>query len=121
MAILIFRLRGVSEDEAKDVRAVLSSHGIAFYETSAGSWGISMPAIWLRDESDWAEARQLIDAYQDERRRRLQAEHASLEREGKLESTFDRIKRDPLRFLLYLAAALAVLYLSTKPFLDLGP
>lgn len=120
MAVLVFRLRGVSEEEADDVRALLSSHGIAFYETSAGNWGISMPAIWLQDEGDWTEARRLIDEYQAERRRRLQEEHASLKREGRLESTFDRIKQDPLRFLLYLAAALVVLYLSTKPFLDLG-
>lgn len=120
MAVLIFRLRGVSEEEADDVRALLASHGIAFYETSAGNWGISMPAIWLQDGGDWTEARRLIDAYQAERRRRLQEEQASLKREGRLESTFDRIRQEPLRFLLYLAAALVVLYLSTKPFLDLG-
>ena len=48
MALLLFRLRNVPDDEADEVRHLLNENSIEFYETSAGNWGISMPAIWLR-------------------------------------------------------------------------
>ena len=67
MAILFFSLRGVPEDEAEDVRALLAAYDIAFYETSAGSWGVSMPAIWLYDEADREKILPAFDDYQAQR------------------------------------------------------
>jgi hypothetical protein len=37
-----------------------------------------------------------------------------------VETLFGRAQREPLRFLLYLAAILLILYLSLTPFLALG-
>ena len=39
MAKILFRLNGVSDDEANDVRELLSNNAIDFYETSPGNWG----------------------------------------------------------------------------------
>jgi hypothetical protein len=39
MAKILFRLNGVSDEEANDVRELLANHAIDFYETSAGNWG----------------------------------------------------------------------------------
>ncbi len=81
MAKILFRLHGVPDDEADDVRELLANHGIDFYETSAGNWGVSMPAIWLINEDQFEKARALLDTYQNERTHRMRAEYARLERE----------------------------------------
>lgn len=120
MPAKLFSLNGVPDDEAEDVRALLTASAIDFYETQAGNWGISAPAIWLRDESQFAQARALIDAYQCERLLRVREEYARRQKEGRNRTTIDVIRENPLRFLVYLAAILAVIYFSTKPFLDIG-
>lgn len=120
MARLLFKLNGVPDDEAQDIRDRLDEGGIAYYETSAGRWGISLAAIWLRDDSELEQARGIIDQYQQERYRTARAEYERLKREGKLESLFDRLRSDPLRMLIYLLAILAVLYFSILPFIHLG-
>ena len=67
MAKLLFRLNGVNEDEAEDVRTLLQDAGIEFYETDEGRWRISVAAIWLRHNDDYEQARGLLDQYQQER------------------------------------------------------
>ena len=53
MSLLLFSLRGVPEDEAEEVRELLTSNRIEFYETSAGLWGTSTPALWLLQEEQF--------------------------------------------------------------------
>lgn len=120
MAIKLFAMNGVPDDEAEEVRELLASNGIDFYETSAGNWGISAAAIWLRDDSHHQQARALIEEYQQERRARVQEEYARLRREGKHRTVLDVIRENPVRFIVYLAVIAAVAYLSTKPFMDIG-
>lgn len=120
MARLLFKLNGVPEDEAQDIRALLDENHIDYYETSAGRWGISLAALWLKDDSQLQQAEELIGRYQHERFRRAREEYERLKAAGKLESLIDRFRSDPLRFLLYIVAILAVLYLSSLPFILLG-
>lgn len=120
MSIRIFVLRDVPEDEADAIRALLEREAIDYYETPAGKWGISSGAFWLRDESQLAHAKQLIEQYQTERTEKAREEYALLKRERKVKTVIDRFKEEPLRVLLYLAIALFVAYLSTKPFIDIG-
>ncbi|MEA3303826.1 MAG: DUF6164 family protein [Pseudomonadota bacterium] len=120
MSVILFRLRGVPDDEADEIRELLKTHEIDFYETSAGNWGISMPAIWLRDNSRKKLAKQLIEAYQEERTSRMKSEYASLKERGEDRTLFDIFREDPLRMLLYVAAVAAILYFSVAPFLELG-
>jgi hypothetical protein len=120
MAILLFRLNGVPEDEAADVRALLDEHRIDYYETESGRWGISLAAIWLKDESQLRRARELIDDYQQRRFVSAREEYERRRLAGEVETLLGRALREPLRFLLYLAAILLVLYLSLMPFLGLA-
>ena len=120
MPTRLFAMNGVPDDEAEDVRAVLTDGGIDFYETPAGNWGISSPAIWLNDERQLDQARSLIDAYQRARMVRVREEYAQLEKAGERRTVLDVIKGNPLRFILYLAVIAAVVYFSTKPFMDFG-
>ena len=75
MALLLFRLRNVPDDEADEVRHLLNENSIEFYETSAGNWGISMPAIWLRNDDDYDLAFSLLHQYQLSRSQRMRAEY----------------------------------------------
>lgn len=119
MAKILFRLTDVSEDEAQDVRELLASNAIGFYETSAGNWGVSMPAIWLTDDNQFEHARTLLDAYQRERAIRIREEYARLKREGKNKTFQDAIKENPVSFAIHLAVAALVIYLSIKLVTDL--
>ncbi len=120
MAILLFRLNGVPDDEAADIRALLERHAIDFYETDAGRWGISVAAIWLRDEARLNEARGLIDAYEEERTTTARAAYEALRRENRHDTLARRFLRHPLQMLFYLAVILGILYLTIMPFVHLG-
>jgi len=120
LPILLFNLKGVPDDEAEEIRAVLNSNGIDYYETPAGNWAASVPAIWLNDESLRPQARLLIDEYQRERLIRVRGEYAQLHKEGKHRTILVLIRENPIRFVVYLAAIAAVVYFSTKPFMDIG-
>ncbi|MBU0593107.1 MAG: DUF6164 family protein [Pseudomonadota bacterium] len=120
MAVKLFPLNGVPDDEAEDVRALLKANGVEFSETSAGNWGIFSAAIWLPDDSRLDEAKALIAGYQSERQTQARAEYEALCREGKQRTLIDVIQENPLRFFAYAAVIAAILYFSIKPFLDLG-
>jgi len=119
MGVLLFKLRHVPDDEAREVRQLLSEHDIDFYETSAGSWGVSMPAIWLHNDSKIAEARALLDTYQQQRLQKARAEYEQLKACGEQRTVLDLIIESPLKFILLLIALLFVLYISIMPFMRL--
>ncbi len=120
MAKQIFRLRGVPDDEAEDIRQLLNEHHFEFYETPAGNWGVSMPALWLLDESQEEAARAVIADYQEKRFLTARANYEQLKREGKHATLWTSFRDNPLQFLLYLAGILALVYFSIMPFLEAG-
>ncbi|MBX9893591.1 MAG: hypothetical protein K2Y09_00210 [Nitrosomonas sp.] len=120
MAKILFRLNGVPDDEANDVRELLTANAVDFYETSAGNWGVSIAAIWLEDENQFDRARALIDVYQHERTLRKRAEYERLKREGKHQTFLGAVSEKPVSFMVHLALAVMVLYLSAKLVLDLA-
>lgn len=117
MPVQLFRLRGVPDDEADEIRQLLADHDIDYYETPAGNWGISMPAIWLRDAARLEEAKALIEKYQQARFVRIRSEYNELKEKGKQPTILDQFKAKPIQFLLYLAFAAVIIYFSTQPFL----
>lgn len=120
MSKLLFKLNGVSDDEANDVRTLLNDNDIDYYETSGGNWGVSMPAIWLKDAGQFEKARSLLDDYQKERTVRMREEYARLKRDGKNITFFDTIRQKPVQFIIHLAITLLVIYLSVRLVLDIG-
>ena len=114
MAILIFRLNGVSEEEAQDVRDMLSDNALDSYETSAGRWGLSVAGLWLVNENDKLRARALIDTYQLERQRYFK----ELNIETPRETFSDRFKKSPLNVIFYSLFAAIILFLSLSPFIQ---
>ncbi|SCZ66423.1 DUF6164 family protein [Thiohalomonas denitrificans] len=120
MPTLLFKLTNVPEDEAEEVRELLTEHGIDFYETEAGRWGISVAGIWVKDESQVATARELIDRYQHERGERVRAAYEAKRRAGEHETMASRFMHHPIRFILYLLGILVIFYFTVMPFLDWG-
>jgi hypothetical protein len=113
----VFKLKGVPDDEVADVRRILKENGIPHYETPAGIWGLAGGALWVKDAGQAARARSLIDAYQHDRAEKMRQAYLRLKAEGKAETIIDRLREDPIRFVVYAAIILVVLYLSIKPFL----
>ena len=121
MAKLIFRLHNVPDDEADDVRQLLDDHGFETFETSAGRWRISMPGIWLIDDGRKAEARAVIEAYQQERQAQQRQQFQLDQAAGRVPDLWARVKANPVSFLLIGLAVLVVVGLSTLPFFSLLP
>jgi len=120
MAVRLFKLRDVPDDEAEDVRHLLAEHGIDFYETYAGNWGIGTPAIWLKDESRLQQAKALIDQYQGERAIRMRAEYEQKKQDGRHETMLDRMKAHPVQVIIFGALTLFIVYVTLTPFLNFG-
>lgn len=120
MATLLMNLRHVPDDEADEVRTLLRAHGIDFYETPPNRWGVTMGAIWLRDDNQADEARRLLAQYQQDRQARARAEYEHRRRTGDLDTFWALLLRDPVRVLVYLVTAAAVLLLVSLPFFQLA-
>ncbi len=120
MAKQLFILRGVPDDEADEIRTLLTERQIDFYETPAGSWGMSMPALWVKDESQFDQAKLLLDEYQQQRQEQARADYLALKKQGRQRGVFDLFKEQPLRYLLYLLLVVVLVYISVNPFLKLG-
>ena len=120
MALRIFNLRNVPDDEAEDVRELLQEDNIDFYETPPGNWGISVPAFWVRDDSQAPRAKSLIAAYQKERQIKAKAEYAKQKEVGEHRTLLDSVKENPLRFVVYMIIICGLLYISTMPFINMA-
>ena len=120
MAKLIFKLKSVSYDEADDVKNLLTENKIEFYESPAGNWEISMHALWLNDEAQYAQAKQLIDEYQVKRSQRIRLETQQKIDQGEHETFNQRLFNKPIQFFITLAIIIFILYFSIMPFLEIG-
>ena len=118
MAAKLFKLRSVPDDEAEDIRQLLLQHEMAFYETKAGGWGISVPAIWLHDQAQLESAKALIADYQMQRVERARADYQNQKEQGQQPTVAGNIKRKPAQFVLLVLALLFILYVSLAPFVD---
>ena len=120
MPELLFKLRNVPEDEADEVRALLNDNSIRYYETDEGSWKIAVPAIWLPDASQLQQARNLLAEYQSARLQQARARREQEIAAGTAPTLWTMIRRNPVRFLLYLGGAGVIIYLSLMPFVRFG-
>lgn len=115
MSKLLMNLRHVPDDEADDVRAMLESHKIEFYETRPSRWGISSGGIWLPDDADLPEAKRLMADYQAQRQSQARAEYEAAKRDGSAETFWTVLREQPLRVLLTFVAILFLLGLVALP------
>ncbi len=120
MAKLIFKLKSVSYDEADDIKNLLTENKIDFYESPAGNYEVSVHALWVNDDTQCKQAKQLIDEYQNKRSQRIRLETQQKIDKGEFETFFQRLLNRPVQFISYLAIILFILYFSIMPFLNMG-
>lgn len=115
MSVLFFSLRGVPDDEADEVRQLLTEQQIDFYETPAGNWGISMPALWLKNEQQLPEVQALLAEYQANRATEQRALYLANKK------TFWQVfSEKPLLYLVCWLAIALIVYVSIKFLFALG-
>jgi hypothetical protein len=119
VAKIFFRLRHVPDDEADEVRQMLDDHSIPWFETSAGRWGISFPAIWLKDDRDQVRARELLDACQQQRVEKIRSEEAERRQRGEHSTVMSQFIQRPVRTVLAVLFIAVIIYFSVTPFLSL--
>jgi hypothetical protein len=115
MSKLVFRLNNVPETEADLVRELLTEHDFEFYETHAGRWGISVAALWLKNDEDFAAARALIDEFQQQHTLTMRAEYDEAKKEGRIPTFWQLLRGSPVAFISYWVLILAVAALSIFP------
>jgi hypothetical protein len=116
MSKLVFRLRNVPTDEAQDIRELLEGNNITYFETSAGNWGISLPAIWIHESEKFEFTRQLIDEYQIERTERIRKEFQSSRANGKAKTVWQSFIENPIRFIAFSVIIAAILTIYMRVF-----
>lgn len=118
MASLVFSLKDVPEQEANDIRQLLESNKIGFYETDEGRWRISVAAIWINNDNQYEQARGLINEYQNELNTQRQQEKMALQ--GSEINWWRFFMSHPAQVLIFFTAIIIVLAISTVPFFRFG-
>ena len=116
MSHLVFKLNGVPDDEAEDVRLLLEENEIAYYETDSGRFGLGSAAIWMRDDEKLEQAKEAIDEYQKLRCQRVRSEHEAMEEAGESISRLQFFMTSPIKFTILLIFAGALAYFTVIPF-----
>jgi len=120
MSKLIFNLKSVPDDEAMEVKELLTDNHIEFFESPGGNWGVSVHALWLKDETDSERAKALIDEYQLERSEKARIEKQQKIENGELETFLQRLFRKPILLLVNLIIVVFLLYISIVPFFEMA-
>lgn len=105
---LLFRLRGVPDDEADAIRQLLIDADIHFYETSAGSWGIGVAAIWLNDAGESAKAKALMHQYQLNRQQQ--------QKDTLVSTQWQHFCENPWRLVGFSLFILFIVFITLSPF-----
>jgi len=117
MAVLLFKLRGVEDDEADAIRSLLESENIDFYETTNGRWGLGYAAVWLHDDTHLSHATMLIQSFQFARASSAREAYQALRDAGQAPTFWGKVKQHPMQVLLVLLGILMAAALSMLPFI----
>ncbi len=116
MSYLVFKLNSVPEGEADEIRQLLDTAEISFYETDSGRWGLGYAAIWMREDTQLESAKSLIKSYQNERYQRVKEEHEAIEESGDKISRLEYFFSSPIRYSLLIIFAGLLAYFTVIPF-----
>jgi len=119
MSIQLMKLRQVPEDELVDILKLLDEHEVDYYQTSAGAFGISLPALWLRDESRHNEVLGLLASYALDRMEKARLEQQAWAELNGRRTMGDIFREHPLKFCLRIVVIVVLLFITLKPILNL--
>lgn len=116
MPTLLMNLRQVPDDEADEVRELLTQNAVAFFETPPSRFGISAGGIWLGDDAQREQAVQLLAHYQQQRRERARESMAEAQRAGRPATFWALLRSEPLRVVSALIVIAALVGLCLLPY-----
>ncbi len=116
MAKLLFKLSGVPDDEIEGVRNALEAEEIDYYETSSGLLGLSFAAIWIKQDEQYAQAKQTLNDYQKTRYKTAKQKQFDDIEKGENITWWQAFKSSPIRSLLSIIFVMAILYIAIIPF-----
>ncbi len=116
MSVMLFKLRGVEDDEAGEIRQLLRENEIDFYETTNGRWGLGYAAIWLHDEERLDAAKRLISAYQQQRFEQARESYAQLCLDGQQPTIWSTLRERPVQVVAVFVAIVIIAMLALLPF-----
>ena len=119
MTKLLFNMHGAPDDEIQEVRELCEVHEFEVYETEVGRWGIGLAAIWLKNDDQLINAKEILNEYQQARYQNAQEDRAKISELSIAEGLYVKFKQDPNQFALTLVGLTAVLGLTLYPFLSL--
>lgn len=111
MAIRLFSLQDVPNDEAEEITELLHENGISIYETPSGNWGASMSAIWLKDVEQLGKAKALLKAYHNERQARMHNEYNSRKQQHEDQNLIGKIRKNPNKYSFYFFVLVLVIFM----------
>ena len=120
MSRLIFDLRGVPDDEADEVRALLDAERVDYYETRPAPLGLFAGGLWLRENTEYDRAKALLAGYQLQRRAAALARQAEAERDGTRETFWASLARHPVRVIAVLLGIVFIVGFTLLPYLLFG-
>lgn len=115
MAKLVFRLNNVPDTEADAVRQLLIDNNIDFYETHAGRWGLSVAAIWLKNDQEFERARGIIEAFQATYLEESRAQYEQDKAAGRIPTFWQLIRSNPILYISYVGLIAVVAALTLLP------
>jgi hypothetical protein len=120
MSKLLFSLRGVPNDEAMEIRVLLTENNIDYYETSPGNWGISMPALWITNNEELDQAQNLLDEYHLHRAITQREIYHQLKKAGKHKRLIDALIEKPIQSIVYFSVSALIIYIYFKMLYQFG-
>ncbi len=115
MAKKVYDTNWASAEEISDILALLQRHAISHYETPKGVFGLSVGAIWVKQDSDYERARQIIEEYDKARAQRVRQQYESATHGSGIAATLLNVQRliverphQALSYIVIIAALVAV-------------
>lgn len=116
--MLLLNLRNVPEDEAEQVKELLTENEIPFFETSPSFFGFNAGGIWLQQKEHGPEAKALLADYQQQRAEAAQAHWQELRERGIQPTQWQMMKKHPIRFAFTLIGIVILFVIMLLPFLS---
>lgn len=116
MPTLLMNLRQVPDDEADEIRELLTQSAVTFFETPPSRFGISAGSIWLGDDAQRERAVQLLAQYQQQRRERARDTLTEAQRAGHPATFWALLRSEPLRVVSALIVIVVLIGLCLLPY-----
>lgn len=110
MSKRVFDLFGVPDEEAQEVRNLLSGKNIQYFETPEGDY-LGGAALWVDSDSEYQKARLLIDEYQRELKQRVHRMKVTSNKISMFHAITHKIFQNTIFFIFSISVGVILIYM----------